>query len=79
MKVMSLPLFVEDTKEKQPKLVVQTQSPANSSMGGVDLTDQYMSYYLVGRKTMKWWRRVFWRMHDDVDGPRSTHVQRNLH
>ena len=23
-----------------------------------------MSYYSVGRKTMKWQRRVFWRMHE---------------
>ena len=36
-------------------------SSYNSSMGGVDLTDHYMSYYSVGRKTMKWWHRVFWR------------------
>ncbi len=54
-------------------------SSYNSSMGGVDLTDQNMSYYSVGRKTMKWWRSVFWRMHDDVDGPGPAHVQRNLH
>ena len=33
-------------------------------MGGVDLADQVMCYYSVGRKTMKWWRRVFWRMYD---------------
>ncbi len=33
-------------------------------MGGVDLADQAMCYYSVGRKTMKWWRRVFWRVHD---------------
>ena len=39
-------------------------SSYNSSMGGVDLKDQYMSYYLVGRKTMKWWSRVSWRIHD---------------
>ena len=39
-------------------------SSYNSSMGCVDLTDQYMSYYSVGRKTMKGWHHVFWRMHD---------------
>ena len=44
-------------------------SSYNSSMGGVDLTDQYMSYYSVGRKTT-WWSRVFWHMHDHaaIDG-----------
>ena len=53
-------------------------SSYNSSMGGVDLTDQYMSYYSVGRKT-KWWYRVFWHMHDDVDGPEFEHVQKKFH
>ena len=36
----------------------------NSFMGGVDLADQAMCYYSLGRKTLKWWRRVFWRLHD---------------
>ena len=36
----------------------------NNFMGGVDVSDQYMCYYSVGRKTMKWWRHVFWRLHD---------------
>ena len=32
-------------------------------MGGVDLTDQMVSYYsLSQRKAMKWWKKVFWRM-----------------
>ena len=33
-------------------------------MGGVDLADQYLCYSSLGRKTMKWWRRVFWRLID---------------
>ena len=36
----------------------------NNFMGGVDVSDQYMCYYSVGRKTMKWWRHVFWGLHD---------------
>ena len=36
----------------------------NSFMGGVDICHQYLCYYSVGRKSMKWWRRVFWRLHD---------------
>ena len=32
----------------------------NSFMGGVDICD----HYSVGRKSMKWWRRIFWGLHD---------------
>ncbi len=45
-----------------PEIVVDY----NKHMGGVDLADQAMCYYSVGRKTLKWWRRIFWRMHDQV-------------
>ena len=31
-------------------------------MGGVDLGDQYLVYYVLGRKSMKWYRRVYWRL-----------------
>ena len=27
----------------------------NQFMGGVDLADQFICYYSVGRKNMKWW------------------------
>ena len=33
-------------------------------MGGVDLADQFVCYYSVGRKNMKWWRKIVWRLHD---------------
>jgi hypothetical protein len=34
-------------------------------MGGVDLTDQCLSYYsLTQRRTVKWWKKVFWRLVD---------------
>ena len=38
----------------------------NMFMGGVDLfaIDQVMCYYSIGRKSMKWWRRVLWRLID---------------
>ena len=36
----------------------------NHFMGGVDLADQFMCYYSVGRKNMKWWRKIVWRLHD---------------
>ena len=34
--------------------------------GGVDFADQALCYYSVGRKTMKWWRLIFCRMHDQA-------------
>ena len=32
----------------------------NSGMFGVDLSDQYRSYYSVGRSGNKWWRYIMW-------------------
>ena len=32
----------------------------NRSMGGVDLFDQYASYYPVGRPSLKWWWYLCW-------------------
>ena len=32
----------------------------NQRMGGVDLHDQYRSYYPVGRRSRKWWRCMVW-------------------
>lgn len=51
----------KETKDIDCPLII---SDYNKFMGGVDLADQAMCYYSVGRKTMKWWRRVFWRVHD---------------
>ena len=34
----------------------------NENMAGVDRCDQLLCYYTVGRKTLKWWRRLFWRL-----------------
>ena len=37
----------------------------NQFMGGVDLTDQQLSYYSVTQcQTIKWWKKVFWRLID---------------
>ena len=34
-------------------------------MGGVNITDQHISYYsLTQRRTIKWWKKVFWRIVD---------------
>ena len=31
-------------------------------MGDVDKCNQYLSYYYIGRKAIKWWRKVFSRI-----------------
>lgn len=37
----------------------------NQNMGGVDLMDQQLSYYsLTQRRSIKWWKKVFWRLVD---------------
>ena len=37
----------------------------NKWMGGVDLADQLLSYYsMTNRRTLKWWKKVFWRLVD---------------
>ena len=30
--------------------------------GGIDHNDQLLVYFAFGRKTLKWWKRVFWRL-----------------
>ena len=32
----------------------------NNNMGGVDLNDHMRGYYMVGRKSKKWWRCLMW-------------------
>ena len=34
----------------------------NKFMGGVDAVDQHFVYYAIGRRGVKWWRRVFYRL-----------------
>ena len=46
-----------ETLEK-PKIVCDY----NKNMSGVDIADQLMVYYACGRRTLKWYKRVFWRL-----------------
>jgi len=34
----------------------------NCFMSGVDVVDQHLVYYAIGRKGLKWWRRVFYHL-----------------
>lgn len=31
-------------------------------MSGVDISDQVMVYYTCGRRTLKWYKIIFWRL-----------------
>ena len=33
-----------------------------TNMSGVDIADQLMVYYACWRRTLKWYKRVFWRL-----------------
>ena len=43
---------------QKPQCVVEY----NSHMGGVDLSDQLVTYYNFAHRTVKWWRRVFFHL-----------------
>ena len=50
-------------KEKEPIPCPSAVVEYNQSMNGVDITDQYLSYFsLTKRKTTKWWKKLFWRI-----------------
>lgn len=51
--------------EKRPIPYPTIIDDYNQYMGGVDLTDQNLSYYsMTNKKTLKWWKKVFWRFID---------------
>ena len=52
-------------REKRPLPCPTIIDDYNQYMGGVDLTDQNLSYYsMTTRRTLKWWKKVFWRFVD---------------
>ena len=44
----------------RPKMITDY----NENMGGVDLMDQLLVYYAIGRKSIKWYKRIYWRIVD---------------
>ena len=51
--------------EKRPLPCPTMINDYNMYMGKVDLTDQHLSYYsMTTRKTLKWWKKTFWRLLD---------------
>lgn len=61
---------VEEVPRQGPGGVTETISKPriitdyNEFMSGVDIADQYMVYCACGRKSMKWYKRVFWWLLD---------------
>jgi hypothetical protein len=52
-------------KDKRPLPCPTCIADYNEYMGGVDLMDQQLSYYsLTRRRTLKWWKKVFWHLID---------------
>ena len=52
-------------REKQPTPCPTAIVDYNKWMSGVDLADQLLSYYsMTTRRTLKWWKKVFWRLVD---------------
>ena len=52
-------------REKKPIPCPTAIIDYNKWMGGVDLADQLLSYYsMTTRHTLKWWKKVFWRLVD---------------
>ena len=47
-------------KVSKPKIITDY----NQHMSGVDKADQFMVYYACGRKSLKWYKRIFWRLVD---------------
>lgn len=52
-------------RDKRPLSCPTCIADYNQHMGGVDLMDQQLSYYsLTQRRTLKWWKKVFWHLID---------------
>ena len=52
-------------REREPIPCPSAIVEYNQHMNGVDITDQHLSYHsLTRRKTVKWWKKLFWRLID---------------
>ena len=48
-----------DKKTKEPIMKYAAVHDYNKYMGAVDLSDQFLTYTAVKRRTIKWWKKVF--------------------
>lgn len=49
---------IEDLMPRKPELITSY----NQLMNGVDRNNQLLTYYSINVKSMKWWKKVFWRL-----------------
>ena len=50
----------EDKEVMKPEMIAEY----NKYMNGVDKCDQYLASYSIDRKTVKWWKKIFFRILD---------------
>ena len=53
---------IDRREEDEPIIEPSLVREYNHFMNGVDKCDQFINYYAIGRKSMKWWRKVFFRL-----------------
>ena len=51
-------------KRGQMKTKPECVKDYNENMSGIDLSDQMLSYYSTPRKTIRWYRKIFFRLID---------------
>ena len=51
-----------DKKTKEPIMKYAAVHDYNKYMGAVDLSDQFLTYTAVKRRTIKWWKKAFLRL-----------------
>ena len=49
-------------KTKEDNMKPQIMHKYNTYMGGVDVNDQLLQYYAYSRRTLKWWKKVAFRL-----------------
>ena len=49
---------VEDDMPRKPEIILSY----NQFMNGVHRNDQLLTYYSLNVKSIKWWKKVFWRL-----------------
>ncbi|KAG5898977.1 hypothetical protein JTB14_004696 [Gonioctena quinquepunctata] len=54
------------TGQKEPLLCPPPVKDHNENMGGVDIFDQYISFYNISWKSRRWWMNIFYYLVESV-------------